>query len=44
MTIVVMSGKYFIPVENGLKPISDKEAYELYEDGCITETEEFIYD
>jgi hypothetical protein len=44
MTIVVMGGKYFIPVENGLKQISDKEAWELHEDGAITETEEFIYD
>ena len=44
MTIVTLGSKYFIPVENGFKEISQAEAMDLYEDGLITHEEELYYD
>jgi hypothetical protein len=36
MTIVMLGGRYYIPVENGFKEISYVQAMDLYESGEVT--------
>lgn len=44
MTIVTLGSRFFIPVENGFKEISQAEAMDLYESGAITHEEVIEYD
>jgi len=44
MQIIVMNGNYYIPIENGCKPISEAEVMTLWEQGFIDESEVVDYD